>query len=114
MVTFDMLGKALMRARRVHYFDGLCSHQVPVMVKRRLLLDSAAVLICDLRPDSGRCWRTACSPAFGKLQIICERIEHLNANRLVSDPVIPKPVECFLRYAAGLSGTSRRWLFQQD
>ena len=77
MVSFDTLGKALI-APAAYIILMSCVHlTVPVIVKRRLLLNPVAVFIAIifLGLDLGHAWRTACGAAFGKLQ------NHLRAHR---------------------------------
>ena len=81
MVTFDTLGKALI-APAAYIILMSCVHiTVPVIVKRRLLLNPVAVFIAII--FLGWIWgmpgALLAVPLLASCKIICERIEHLNA-----------------------------------
>ena len=65
------------RTRRVHYFDELCSHHGAGYRQAAALAQPSGGFYRHhlLRLDLGHAWRTACGPAFGKLQ------NHLRAHR---------------------------------
>jgi predicted PurR-regulated permease PerM len=81
MVTFDTLGKALIAP--VSYIILMsCVHlTVPVIVRRRLLLNPVAIFIGIL--FLGWIWgipgALLAVPLLASCKIICERIDHLNA-----------------------------------
>ena len=81
MVTFDTLGKALIAPASYVILMSSVHLTVPVIVRRRLLLNPVAVFIAII--FLGWIWGMAgvllAVPLLASFKIICERIEHLNA-----------------------------------
>jgi predicted PurR-regulated permease PerM len=81
MVTFDTLGKALIAPAFYIILMSSVHLTVPVIVRRRLLLNPVAVFIAIL--FLGWIWgipgALLAVPLLASCKIICERIEHLNA-----------------------------------
>ncbi len=81
MVTFDTLGKALIAPAAYIILMSSVHVAVPVIVKRRLLLNPVAVFIAII--FLGWIWgipgALLAVPLLASCKIICERIEHLNA-----------------------------------
>jgi predicted PurR-regulated permease PerM len=81
MVTFDTLGKALIAPAAYIILMSSVHITVPVIVKRRLLLNPVAVFIAII--FLGWIWgmpgALLAVPLLASCKIICQRIEHLNA-----------------------------------
>jgi len=81
MVTFDTLGKALIAPAAYIILMSSVHLTVPVIVRRRLLLNPVAVFIAII--FLGWIWgipgALLAVPLLASCKIICERIEHLNA-----------------------------------
>jgi predicted PurR-regulated permease PerM len=81
MLTFDTLGKALIAPAAYIILMSSVHVTVPVIVKRRLLLNPVAVFIAII--FLGWIWgmpgALLAVPLLASCKIICERIEHLNA-----------------------------------
>jgi predicted PurR-regulated permease PerM len=81
MVTFDTLGKALIAPACYIILMSSVHLTVPVIVRRRLLLNPVAVFIAII--FLGWIWgipgALLAVPLLASCKIICERIEHLNA-----------------------------------
>ena len=81
MVTFDTLGKALIAPAAYIILMSSVHLTVPVIVKRRLLLNPVAVFIAII--FLGWIWgmpgALLAVPLLASCKIICERIEHLHA-----------------------------------
>jgi predicted PurR-regulated permease PerM len=80
MVTFDTLGKAFVAPAGYLVLMSAVHLMVPVIVRRRLLLNPVAVFIAII--FLGWIWGIAGAllavPLLASFKIICERIEHLN------------------------------------
>ncbi len=81
MVTFDTLGKALIAPACYIILMSAVHLTVPVIVRRRLLLNPVAVFIAII--FLGWIWgipgALLAVPLLASCKIICERVEHLNA-----------------------------------
>ncbi len=81
MVTFDTLGKAVIAPAAYLMLMSSVHLTVPVIVRRRLLLNPVAVFIAII--FLGWIWgipgALLAVPLLASFKIICERIEHLNA-----------------------------------
>ena len=81
MVTFDTLGKAVIAPASYLMLMSSVHLTVPVIVRRRLLLNPVAVFIAII--FLGWIWgipgALLAVPLLASFKIICERIEHLNA-----------------------------------
>ena len=81
MVTFDTLGKALIAPAAYIILMSAVHITVPVIVKRRLLLNPVAVFIAII--FLGWIWgipgALLAVPLLASCKVVCERIEHLNA-----------------------------------
>ncbi|MFY9639414.1 MAG: AI-2E family transporter [Rhodomicrobium sp.] len=81
MVTFDTFGKALIAPAAYIFLMSSVHLTVPVIVRRRLLLNPVAVFVAIM--FLGWIWgipgALLAVPLLASCKIICERIEHLNA-----------------------------------
>ncbi|MGC1585023.1 MAG: AI-2E family transporter [Rhodomicrobium sp.] len=81
MVTFDTFGKALIAPAAYIFLLSSVHLTVPVIVRRRLLLNPVAVFVAIM--FLGWIWgipgALLAVPLLASCKIICERIEHLNA-----------------------------------
>jgi predicted PurR-regulated permease PerM len=80
MVTFYTLGKAIVAPAAYFALMSAVHVTVPVIVRRRLLLNPVAIFIAII--FLSRIWgipgALLAVPLLASVKIICERIEHLN------------------------------------